>query len=1646
MDAKNINQRGELITSLNKIATRQLTQFQAQQFDNFIANAMHFYPDADYLARPAQDIFWNLWGLCRFSAESVEATNAENRARVRVFNPDPELDGWSSAHTTIYINQRDMPFLVDSLRIVLNRRGLNIFTLQSNPVWVVRNPQGAVERTHADFAEGAEREALITVEVDLHAESEFVDLRRELLDVLNDVEVVVAEFDPMRQRVETLIEELQNNAPEVEQLAESLEFLRWIHNGYFTFTGCVEFDLKVDGDKLYLSEAADSRCGLLKKYSGDRREGWVEELSPGVRALYESDELLTITKSSQRSRVHRDVYSDYVVVKRFDTQGLPCGEVRFMGLYTSQFYSYSPRRIPILRNKVNWVLENSGFKASSHDGKALMAILDFHPRDELFFVSREDLAEIAIGIWQIYERRVIKAFIHPDPFDKFVSCIVYLPRESFSTQARMKIQHSIGDRLDAVESEFTTQFLPESVLVRIYLVYQVRNKSYLNVDGADLEDIVRQVTRDWCDEFAALAIEQGFEAQSTEIKSTDIQGTYTKSTDIKSTDTKSTVAQGAALARRFQRAFPAAYRELYSPHQALAHIALFDSLEGSADIAIELQHQQAAGNNHLQLKLFHRHQPLELSDMIPMLENLGFRVVMEHPYLIRPEADGDVWLQEFQLSFSLDVNVDVEAVQGSFKEALSTVWKGDAENDSFNRLVIGARLDWRAVAMLRLYARYLKQLGISYSQEFIADTLSRYLDITRNLVALFKSYFDPRYAGESRGERVQGLVSKILGALDDVDNISEDNVIRSYLEVIQATLRTNFFQTIEDGSYKSYISVKLESGKISLAPKPRPEFEIFVYSPRVEGVHLRGGKVARGGLRWSDRLEDYRTEVLGLVKAQQVKNAVIVPTGAKGGFVAKQASMDAGRDAWLQEGIASYMLYIQALLDITDNIIEGEIVPPADVIRRDGDDPYLVVAADKGTATFSDIANEISHANNFWLGDAFASGGGNGYDHKAMGITARGAWVAVQRHFREIGIDIQQQDFTVVGVGDMGGDVFGNGMLLSEHIQLVSAFNHLHIFVDPNPDAASTFVERQRLFDTPRSTWDDFDRSLMSEGSAIYSRSSKSLTLTPQIKERFAIENDEVTPTELINGMLKSPVDLIWNGGIGTYVKASSENNADVGDRANDVLRVDGRDLRCKVFGEGGNLGMTQRGRIEFCLKGGLCNTDFIDNAAGVDCSDHEVNIKILLNQLVLNGQFGVEERNDFLESMTDTVAELVLHNNLRQTQAISLAQHRSDQQHAEYQRFMAWLESSGKLDRELEFLPTDDQLSERINRHKPSWTRPELAVLVCYSKVMLKEALVAADLLSEPYLAASVERAFPSALVERYPDEVIGHQLRQEIVATQLANDMVDRVGFSFFFRQMESTGASVGDVIRAYSTAMNILGLHQLWDSIEGSDLPATVQLDLLHIVIRLTRRTTRWLLRNRRQTLNCSEIINQFTGPMDLVLQQLEELHEVEWINLWSAEKDNITELGVEDKLASRLAASDSMFISLGVVDTALELDKPVQQVAKLYFRLGEFLSLDWFMAQIVALHPENRWEDLARESYVDDLEGQRRRLTANLLRDIEGDNLDLLVEDWQQQQAPLIDRWRFMIKDLRHGPTPDFAMISVALRELLDLVQASIDGRE
>ena len=1612
MDVSKEHRRQKLIDTLLGIADTELKAKQRIQFDNFVVNALHFYPDAEYLERPTEDIFWSVWGLCcfaqRFSVEDAK------EGKVRVFTPTEKIDGWNSQYTTIYIDHRDMPFLVDSLRIALNRRGLNIFTLQSNPVWILRDSAGQLKQISSTYLPESESEALMTIEVDLLTETESDDLRKELVSVLDDVSAVVDDHGAMLKRLEQLIGELRQNAPSVDQLDESVAFLEWIYSGFFVFTGSAEFTLDNVSEKVYLKRVPDSSFGLLHKYQGDVPQQSVDQLSEGVKALYEDDQILAVTKSSKRSTVHRDSYSDYIVVKRFNAEGDPIGEVRFMGLYTSQFYSYSPRRIPILREKVNWIMENSGLNAGSHDGKALQTILDTHPRDELLLVGRNVLAETAIGIWQIYERRAVKVFMHTDAFDKFVSCLVYVPREIFSTQLRDRLKEQIGAKLGALEQEVGAQFVPDSVLVRIYLVYKIDNQDYLSVTVEDLQALVETSVRDWRSDFNLHALGQLGKAE------------------------------GSALGRRMQGAFSEAYKEIFTPQQAFQHVELFNQLQSSDDLSIELLDDQGSSNQNFTLLLFHLDSPLALSDMIPMLENLGFSVRMERPFQIRPESGDTVWMQDFKLNFNIDVDVDVSAVKNSFKDALLRVWRGDAEDDSLNRLVVGARLDWRSVAMLRLYARYLKQIGVPYSQEFIADTLSRHLDITRNLVALFKAHFDPRYALEDRSERIQGLINNVQRGLDAIANLNEDNIIRGYLQLIQATQRTNFFQMDARGECKPYTAIKLCTQQVDIAPEPRPVYEIFVYSARFEGVHLRGGKVARGGLRWSDRLEDYRTEVLGLVKAQQVKNAVIVPTGAKGGFVAKKLSTTASREAFLQEGIACYQLYIQALLDISDNLNDGEIIVPRDVICRDSEDPYLVVAADKGTATFSDIANDISEANDFWLGDAFASGGGNGYDHKGMGITARGAWVAVQRHFYELGIDTQSENFTVVGIGDMAGDVFGNGMLLSRHIQLVAAFNHQHIFVDPDPNVASSYAERERLFQMPRSSWDDYDKSLLSRGGAIFSRASKSITLTPEIMQRFCIPETDVAPSQLINYLLKAQVDLIWNGGIGTYVKASSENNADVGDRANDNLRVDGRELQCRVFGEGGNLGMTQKARVEYCLNDGRCNSDFIDNAAGVDCSDHEVNIKILLNSQVDAGNLSMPDRNDLLADMTDQVAELVLENNRRQTQSISLALVKSKQHHSEYQRFLVWLEEADKLDRDLEHLPSDEQLIDRINRQQPSWTRPELAVLVCYSKVVLKEALTDADLLSDRWLAQEVSDYFPSQLVSRFGEAVKQHPLANDIAINQLANDLVNRVGFTFFFRQAESTGASVTDVVKAYIVVCQVLGIKSLWQQIESHSprLPADVELEMLHVLVRLTRRATRWVLRNHRLNLDCEMLINQYAEPVEIFLSELPTLQKDQWKALWQQESDDIMTLGVNRALSERLACSDSMFISMGVVSIALSLRVSVQTVAEAFFRLGEYLSLDWFMAAIVELQPENRWQDLARETYVDDLESQRRRLTAALCR--LGMSKANSMEIWQQQQQDLIRRWHLMVADLRNAPNPDFAMISVALKELFNLVMASVDS--
>jgi len=1047
--------------------------------------------------------------------------------------------------------------------------------------------------------------------------------------------------------------------------------------------------------------------------------------------------------------------------------------------------------------------------------------------------------------------------------------------------------------------------------------------------------------------------------------------------------------------------------------------------------------------SEFKFKLFNSDHLLPLSDVIPILENLGLRVIGEHPYGVTRTDGKQFWIHDFTLIYTFGESIDLHESKEQFQEAFKAIWYGKAENDGFNRLLLGAKIGWRDVALLRAYARYMKQIRFGFSEAFIADTMCRYPDITSFIIQYFMTRFGISHISlETRQNQLKVMDEELTGLLEQVESISEDRIYRRYHELIHATLRTNFFQ-LEDDQLKRYFSFKLSPREISDIPLPKPMFEIFVYSPRVEGVHLRGGKVARGGLRWSDRIEDFRTEVLGLVKAQQVKNSVIVPVGAKGGFVAKQLPEN-DRDAFMAEGIECYKTFISGLLDVTDNLIEGEVIPPNEVVRHDEDDPYLVVAADKGTATFSDISNGIAQDRGFWLGDAFASGGSVGYDHKKMGITAKGAWVSVQRHFRERGINVQEEPITVIAIGDMGGDVFGNGMLRSEHLKLVAAFNHLHIFIDPNPeDVKASFEERKRLFELPRSAWTDYKSELISKGGGVFNRSAKSIDISAEMKKAFNISASRMSPNDLINALLKAPVDLIWNGGIGTYVKSSSETHADAGDKANDSLRIDGKELMAKVIGEGGNLGITQRARIEYALTTkGASFTDFIDNAAGVDCSDHEVNIKILLNGLVQAGDMTEKQRNKLLEEMTDEVSELVLENNYRQTQAIALAYREAKTRMDEYKRLIQDLERQGKLNRALEFLPTDEELDERRSQ-QVGLTRPELSVLISYAKGDLKELLNKPIVSENEYLAKAIETAFPKVLCERFEDAMYGHQLRSEIVATQLANEIVNRMGITYVNRMKESTGADMCAIVKAYVAARDVFSMDVIWKRIEQLDYQVTseVQEFMMASLMRLVRRASRWFLRNRRRELNLSEEVARFQARTAEISANLGELLAGDGKAIWEKNYNRLIEGGVPDDLARTVAGANTMFSALSIVESAEQTNRPAEDVAGTYYQVGCNLDLEWFLEQLNNMPVQSHWQALARETYRDDLDWQQRTLTVSIINTLPDGSIEERMKAWLEQSEPMISRWRKTVHELKESEISDFAVFAVALRELLDLAQAS-----
>ena len=1317
----------------------------------------------------------------------------------------------------------NMPFLVDSVMGGLAERGLDI-RLVTHPILTVeRRSDGALSAILTPEAQG-QRESLIHIHISRLDDPEAIaGLIASLTQVLADVRKAVMDWPAMVERVSGCIADLKANpALPVTEIAEAIQFLEWLKANHFTFLGIRDYVYAGTDEAAVMTATMGTSLGVLTDPDVHvlRRGHDLVAMTSEMREFLRQPVPLIITKANVRSRVHRRVPMDYIGVKRFNDNAELIGETRIVGLFASAAYTEPVKAIPFLRRKYNHVMSHSGFDANSHSGKALANVLDHYPRDELYQLDEASLQQFAGLILQLVERPRVRVLARRDRFDRFVSVLVFVPRDRYDT----RVQARIGDALAKVYKGRVSAiypYLPEEKLARIHYIIGRYEGETPDVSRADLEECVSHLVRVWREGLGEeLAVRAGH-------------------------------AGSRPLLARYGDAFPLAYREETGFKDACDDVALMDSLDARQGFALNFYRSTTHGETEAGLKIFAAGAPLPLSRRVPVLEAMGFEVVDERTSEIKPTdhpAGSSLWLHDMALRRADGQGFDLKALDEKLEAVLSAVMRGETESDGFNALVLEAGLNWRDVAILRALAHFMRQIRLPFGPDYLWATLRRYPQLAKGLVVLFHVRFDPRSSmtRDERKQREAEVLARLEEGLKQVSVLDEDRIIRQFMLLVQAALRTNFFQTDAQGQNRPVIAMKFASRTLDAIPEPRPLYEIFIDSPRVEGVHLRFGKIARGGIRWSDRPQDFRTEVLGLVKAQQVKNAVIVPVGAKGGFLPKFLPPANQREAWLAEGTASYQIFIRALLDLTDNIVDDKLVPPAQCIRYDEDDPYLVVAADKGTATFSDIANAISKERGHWLGDAFASGGSVGYDHKKMGITARGAFKAVARHFREMDIDIARQPFTVAGVGDMSGDVFGNGMLLSPVTKLVAAFDHRDIFIDPAPDPVRSFAERQRMFNLPRSSWQDYDRSVISAGGGVFSRNEKSIALSPEIRALLALDKASVTPQKLMVAILKAQVDLLWFGGIGTYIRASGENDADAGDRANDALRITGRDVRAKVIGEGANLGVTQKGRIEAAQNGVRLNSDAIDNSAGVNSSDVEVNLKIALSRPVREGKLNEADRSVLLASMTEDVARLVLRNNELQTLALSLAERRTAQELGLENRFMKALATQGRLDRRIEFLPDDAEIAARARSGK-GLTRPELAVLLAYAKLTLFDDLIETKIPDDPYLRRDLVRYFPPAIEERFPDAISNHRLQREIIATMLGNSMINRGGPTFVFRLKDATGASLATIAAAFALARDCFGLTAFNDAVDRLDasIAGAVQLDLYAEIQTLLLDRTAWFI---------------------------------------------------------------------------------------------------------------------------------------------------------------------------------------------------------
>lgn len=1562
-----LNIAEERISQISDIATSYV-QKDKSSFDRFIHS--YYQPLHQETAKDISNA--DLAGMALHHFTLLKAYDG-SKPQLSVLNPKAEEQHFHSSHTVIQIVAYDRPFLVDTILMSLESEGIDVHRTYNIIINVERDAEGNLTHIHNAHESATSHLSMIHCEIAYQDSEDLAALQQMLLNKIDTLDTVVGDWKQMRAQLMEVKNELAcKPLPEVFYSQQEIQaFLEWILDDHFIFLGYREYRLEggqaieVDSfdnkdninshDKpadLDLFAIGNSGLGLLRGAEEDKLSESFSQLPTVLKQLLTEPRVLMLSKSSRVSPVHRPVYMDFLGIHKFDDSGKLVGEYRFIGLLTSQAYQLTVQQIPLLREKANKIMAMADLPRDGHAHHKMMHVINTLPRDDLFQASVEELYPIVSGISQLQDKKSLRLFSRVDHYQRFVSCLVYIPRDKFNTELRIKVQNVLKEAYGGTSSGFTTEF-NESAHARVHVHVRTVPGQVKEVNTAALEDKLSALMQSWSDNYQKMLLDNVGEQQAN------------------------------ALNRRFMSHIPAAYQERFDARTGVEDIKRLAGLSDEQPMIWHLYQSTGDASNQLHLKLYGREQPVILSKVLPILENFGVSVISAQTYEFDlPEQP--IWMQEYELMLEHVDAVNMQVVRGQFEDSLKQIWAGLVESDSFNELVLTTKLDTFDVVVLRALSRYMVQARAPFSSTYIQQTVVKNSDISVALSSLFDARMNPKHDDESRTKKTAEIEEQILSALADVDSLDEDRILRWYLDLIKAMVRTNFYQTDSEGQRKDRLSFKFLAADIPNLPKPKPMFEIFVYSPRVEAVHLRGGKVARGGLRWSDRMEDFRTEVLGLVKAQMVKNAVIVPVGSKGGFIVKTKTMADGRDAFQAEGIACYQTFLRGMLDVTDNIVDGQIVPPANTVRHDEDDPYLVVAADKGTASFSDIANSLASEYNFWLDDAFASGGSVGYDHKAMGITARGGWESVKRHFRMRGMDIQNRDdFTVVGIGDMSGDVFGNGMLRSTHTKLVAAFNHLHIFIDPNPDTATSFAERERLFEMPRSTWDDYDKSLISQGGGVFSRTDKSIPISTEMKALFDISEDSLAPNELISALLKSPVDLIWNGGIGTYVKSENETHADVGDRANDAVRVNGGELRTAVVGEGGNLGFTQQGRIEYAQTGGRIYTDAIDNSGGVNCSDHEVNIKILLGKVVEQGDMTLKQRNELLESMTDTVAELVLRQNYLQPQAIELSHIRAAANLSDHQRFIQMLEGEGRLDRAIEYLPSDEEIVKR-QKAGVGLTNPELAVVLAYGKMWVYDNLLLSDLPDEPYFINELRKYFPDELATRFFDEMTQHRLHREIISTYLTNSVVNRLGIEALFRLYEETGQSLATIVRGYAISRDVFNISKAWKTLEVLDNQVDATL-LLNLELRLRDALEHgvvWFINAFGQDLQVADMIGRFSDSVEKLTKSggFIEQQFAEYL------QEDATSLMQED-----LAENDAtMFAMLpyhvDALDAALlaeQYDRPVDEIATLYFEAYHVLQLDWMMDNIATLPQQDYWDRRARHALVNELSRSLRMLMDAIL---------------------------------------------------------------